>query len=190
MEKALEGMRSQSSEQMLWLGARLIDQTWHLPVMGDIFCIDLSLKCVRTKAGQDVGPVWRLLAFHYLAIRSRFPCGQPELTFGDLPEARAYSQVYRQRVCGRLCATVGRDRDSLAAASAATNGRPAGGGDLAFDFDVFPHLPLRLIWYAGDDEFSPSATLLLPRNIQRLFCLEDIVVLSERVVSRLSGQPF
>ena len=75
-------------------------------------------------------------------------------------------------------------------AALALGGRAEAGGDTAFDFDVFPRLAVRVIWYAGDEEFPPSATLLLPVNIASYLCVEDIVVLSERLVSRLAGRHF
>ena len=78
--------------------------------------------------------------------------------------------------------------EELRAAAAALGGHPVGGGDAAFDFDVLPRLRLRVIWHAGDEEFSPSATLLLPANVESYFCIEDIVVLSERLVGWLGGR--
>jgi hypothetical protein len=63
-------------------------------------------------------------------------------------------------------------------------------GDAAFDFQVFPRFSMRLIWHAPDEEFPPTATLLLPPNVESYFVAEDIVVLSEGLVSRLSGRPF
>ena len=47
---------------------------------------------------------------------------------------------------------------------------------------------MRVIWYAADEEFAPSATLLLPANIESYFGIEDVVVLSERVVAWLAGR--
>ena len=89
-----------------------------------------------------------------------------------------------------MCATAGRDAQKLSAASKSLGGQAADAGDVAFDFDVFPRLSLRLVWYAPDEEFAPSATLLLPGNVESYFCAEDIVVLSECLVSRLGGRPF
>ena len=57
-------------------------------------------------------------------------------------------------------------------------------------FDELPRVSLRLIWHAADEEFPPSATLLLPANIEEYFCSEDIVVLSECLVARLGGRPY
>jgi hypothetical protein len=127
---------------------------------------------------------------HYLGIRGQPERLAPEVTFADLPTARSYASVYQGRVIGRLCATAGRDADKLRDAAALLNGLRALGGDLAFDFDVFPRLKLRLVWHGADDEFPPSATVLLPANIESYFCSEDIVVLSEQLVARLAGRPF
>jgi hypothetical protein len=101
-----------------------------------------------------------------------------------------YAGNYDGRVIRRLCANVGRDAASLAAAAARLNARPAEGGTLAFDLGVFPRPSLRLVWRAGDDEFPPTAAMLLPANIGSMLCTEDVVVLSEQLVSRLSGKPF
>ena len=37
---------------------------------------------------------------------------------------------------------------------------------------------------------SHGCVRLLPANAESYFCSEDLVVLSERLVSRLAGQPF
>jgi hypothetical protein len=35
----------------------------------------------------------------------------------------------------------------------------------------------------------PSATLLLPRNVEEFFSTEDVVVVCESLVARLAGRP-
>ena len=203
-EMAFAAVAGQSDEQLLWLGATGVSPVsrqkaratcpWHavwlLPVLDDVFQVDLSGSRITTSAGRRVGLHWTILALHYLAITALPERHPPQTTFAELPTARSYSGVYHQRVIARLCATAGRDAQTLSAAAAALGWRRAEDGNLAFDFDVFPHLSLRLIWHAPDDEFPPSATLLMPENTEAYFCSEDIVVLSEAVVSRLAGRPF
>ncbi len=189
-ELAREALRHQSAEQIRWLGAEPAGDRWRVPVLDGVFEVDASTGRVTTAAGPEVGAAWRILALHYLAVRVRPEPTPPEITFGDLPTARSYTDVYHQRAVGRLCATVGREALQLRVAAAALGARPVDGGDAAFDFDVFPRVTMRLVWHAGDEEFPPSATLLLPASIGSYFCTEDIVVLSERLVSRLAGRPF
>ena len=189
-ERGFDALAGQGRDQFLWLGAEPIGEGWRLPVLDAALDVDLAARRVTTSAGVDVRPAWRILVLHYLAIDSRPKRLPPEITFADLRTARSYAGVYHGRVISRLCATAGRDAGRLFAAVESLGGKPAGGGDAAFDFQVFPRVWLRLIWHAPDDEFPPSATLLLPANIESYFCSEDIVVLSECLVARLGGRPF
>jgi len=189
---AFDALAAQAQEQLKWLGAEQGEGLWRLAVLGATFCIDLADRSVRLDDGADVRPWWRVLALHYLGVtlQSDGAEGQPNVTFGDLPAARAYAGVYRQRVNQRLTATAGRDRQTLLAAAASVGAAMVDGGDVAFDVHVFPRLKARVIWHDADEEFGPSATLLLPANIEALLCIEDIVVMSERLVARLSGGAF
>lgn len=189
-EIGFEAVAHQPEEQIRWLGAEPVDGGWRLPVLNDTFDVDLAAKQIKTSAGEPVGPPWRILALHYLAIPSRPEALPAGVTFADLAAARSYSGIYQGRTIGRLCATAGRDAKTLCEAAGALGAREAAAGDLAFDFDMFPRVALRLLWHAPDEEFPPSATLLLPENIESFFCSEDIVVLSESLVARLGGRPF
>ena len=187
---AFEAVGRQPAEQMVWLGAERVGGLWRLPVLGDVFEVDPAARRSSASGGRPVGPLWGILALHYLAVASRPERLAAEVTFADLPTARSYAEVYRARTVARLCAAVGRDAQSLRIAATGLGGRSVAVGDAAFDFDVFPRLTVRLVWHAPDEEFPPSATLLLPRNVESYFSAEDIVVLSERLVARLAGKPF
>lgn len=183
-----DAARRQTAEQMVWLGASRVGSLWRLAILNDAVEVDLSGRRITASSGQDVNPAWCVLLLHYLGVAGRPERLTPAITFADLPTARTYARVYQQRAIGRLCATAGRDADKLRAAATGLGGREVDGGDAAFDFDVFPRLCLRVIWHAADEEFPPSATILLPANIESFFCIEDIVVLSERVVGWLGGR--
>jgi hypothetical protein len=190
LERAYFLVAGQEAEKLLWLGAELCDKGWRLPVLNESFCVDLQNGRITTSDGAEVGPHWSILSLHYLAIASYPELREPEITFADLSTARSYAGVYQQRVIGRLCGTVGRDVGKLRSAAEGLKGQAVAAGDVAFDFNVFPRFSVRLVWHSPDDEFPPSATVLLPINAESYFCSEDLVVLSERLVSRLAGSPF
>jgi len=190
LELAWQRFRLQSAEQLMWLGAEPGPQGWRLPVLGDLFELDPEGGTIRLASGVKVGDAWQVLALHYLAVPGQPQPEPPEITFADLPTARSYAEVYHQRAAARLARAFGHDTVRLWAAACALGGRALRLGDAAFDFDVFPRICVRLVWYAGDEEFSSSVTWLLPRNIEAFFCPEDVVVLSERLAARLAGRPF
>ena len=188
--KAVESLRSQSDAQLAWLGAQRAGSLWRLPVLDGALQVQMDTGEVFRDDGPSVRSPWRVLVLHYLDIRTRPPAGPPEATFASFPSARNYASVYEKRVNGRLCATVGRNLDTLRSAANAIGTRDVPGGDVALEVNVFPRIPIRLIWYAGDEELPPACTLLLPANIESYLCTEDIVVLSEGFVSRLGGASF
>jgi len=189
-ERAFARLCDQSAEQLRWLGAVAHESDWQLPVLNETFEVRGSSKEVVTLAGREVGPAWRILALHYLGVTLRPDRVPPRITFDDLATARSYGDVYRGRVISRLCATAGRQQETLRRAAGALGGRSVDRGDASFCFDVFPRVEVCLIWHAADEEFPASATLLLPENTESYFCPEDIVVMSEGLVSRLSGKPY
>ncbi len=189
-ELAFEALQQQSPEQLAWLGVETRDDTLRVRVLDDRIGVSIAKKRVTTAAGQEIGPFWRILVLHYLKIAGRPERKDPAVVFADLANARSYNKVYEGRTAGRLCGTIGREEGPLREAALSLGGRDAEGGDMAFDFDLFPRLSMRLLWHAPDEEFPPSATILFPPNIESFFCSEDITVLSERLVSRLCGRPF
>lgn len=190
LELAWQRFRNQSAEQLMWLGAQPEAHNWRLPVLADFFVVNGQENTVRLASGAPVGDAWQVLALHYLAVTGRPEPQPPEITFADLATARGYAEVYRHRAAARLAGAFGQDSVRLWASARDLGGRVVRLGDAAFDFDVFPRVSVRLVWYAGDEEFAPSATWLLPRNIEDFFCAEDVVVLSERLAARLAGRPF
>ncbi len=190
IQLGFDTLAGQSQKQIEWLGAERLDDGWQLTVLAQRLRVCPKERRVVTSAEEEVSPAWGILALHYLAVTTRPAQQEPAITFADLGASRSYAGVYQGRVIHRLCATAGRNAQTLTAAAESLGAQTVNGGDLAFDFPMFPRVTLRLIWHAADDEFPPSATILLPSNIEEFFCAEDIVVLSESLVARLCGKPF
>lgn len=190
VQKALATFQSQTPEQIGWLGGVGSPAGWELPVLGESLWVDDVCGAVMARRDKPVRPPWQILVLHYLSVSGRPAREPPQVTFADLPSGRGYADVYRNRTVGRLCATVGRNRESIHAAAAAIGGRKVAGAPLSFVFNVFPRLAAGLVWHPADEEFPPAATWLLPPNIEMFLSTEDIVVLCECCVSRLEGKPF
>ena len=145
---------------------------------------------MSTASGAPIGTLWQILALHYLLAAVPVPRSGRQITFEEIPEARGYSGPYTGRVLKLFCATVGRSRDSLLAAARNLQAEIVPGGDLAVRLRVFPQVPLTVAWYEGDEELPPGAAFVYQDNITALLDVEDIVVMAERVVSRLRGKPW
>jgi hypothetical protein len=191
--RGLEALRTRDAGPLVALGAVPAgDRRYELPVLEGRYRIDLGAGTVARAddgGGIDVPMVWRILAVHYLAARRPDSTMTRWVSYAEFQDVREYEKVFRVRVVGRLCATAGRDRESFTAACARLGGQPIPGGDAGFRIQVFPRLAVVVTWYAADEEFPANVSFLLPDNALDCLPLEDLVVLSESVVSRLQGRP-
>ena len=65
---------------------------------------------------------------------------------------------------GSLERAIDRAPDDFRRACEALGGTAAPGGDLCYDLDLFPDLPVRLRFWHADEDFPPSLDLLWDRN--------------------------
>ena len=188
---ALKRARQVQADDLLQLGVicesrnRLV-----VPSLTGTFHINLSEGTVLDQSGQNARMVWAILVLHYLASRpGRY--GKPVegyVSFTDIPQARSYAKPYQNRVIDRFLHTAGRNQASFQSAAARLGGASISVGDVAFEFRVFPQVRLRVIWYRGDEEVGPGASFLYEKQIVGIFCVEDIVVMSELLVGALSSK--
>ncbi len=178
------------------LGAEICgDGRFRLPVLNSVFTVDLpgrdisfSTPTPEGTSSGSVGVMWQILALHYLCGDIPRNDGFRWVSFADFQEIRGYQSVYQGRVISRFCATAGRSIEQFQQAGERHGGAPLRLGDAAYHFQVFPRSPLRVVWYAGDGELPAGATILYPDNILTILPLEDVIVLSEGLVSRLQGK--
>lgn len=159
-----------------------------VPVLAGNFYVDLAACTVKDDQGHDASPAWAILALHYLLSRPREISSQDYISFMDIPEARGYAKPYQGRVVGRFLHTAGRDEATFRDAAEKIAAKKLEAGDAAYEFAIFPRVHVQIIWYRGDDEVSAGASFLYERQVADMFCVEDIVVMSELLVGALSSK--
>ena len=189
LARGFELLRGRDAESTKKLGAALAGSgRLELPVLEGAFLVDAEAGICQTTGGEELRIEWQILAVHYLGAEIPGRELSRWVSFPELAaEARAYESAYRGRVLGRLTATAGRDRETFTKACRRLGGEPVDGpGDEGFEFRVFPNVPVRLAWYAGDDELPPGAAMVYGDNVTDFLPVEDVIVLSERLVARLA----
>ena len=167
------GVVSESAEQL------------RVAVLGGSFEVDLSGGVVKDAGGQKASVAWAILVLHYLLSRPSEMSGGEYISFMDIPDARGYAKPYDGRVIGRFLHTAGADEATFRAAAKWLGGKEIQAGDAAYEFAMFPRVRMRLLWYRGDEEVAPGASFLYEKQIVGIFCVEDIVVMSELLVGAL-----
>jgi hypothetical protein len=102
----------------------------------------------------------RALFLFYLATAD---CSAPAnrwVALSDLPSGEFYNAAYRGYSGNRIVSVFGNDMEALERAAQRAGGTPEPIGDLGFRFQALPRVPLCLVYWRGDEEFSPSCRVL------------------------------
>ncbi len=161
-----------------------------LQVLGSVVGIDREGGAVEV-TGVRAPTQLAVCALHYLS--ANLPNGAPPdagqlVSFNDIPVMRGYYAPYSGRVLGRLTRRFGAEATDLGGCSTELGGLAEPMGDIGYRFGFFPHVPVRLTYFLGDDEFPPKANLLYNESITALLPPEDVIVMSELLAARLCGK--
>lgn len=145
---------------------------------GEIFKEDGDVEEIRAS----------ILILHYLVGASGDPLSGKEIDFRSLPGGINYLGPFTNRSIRRLIRRFDNDISSLREAALEVGAELIEGyGDLAFRIWAFPKVPVKLIFWKGDEEFDPTANIVFDSSITGYLSTEDVVVLSELMVERLIG---
>lgn len=140
---------------------------------------------VRLEDGGKVPVTERILILHYLHTASGVPLSGEWISFGQVPGGEIYLPVFRARSVDRLVRAFNGREEMLVEAARALGGIEADYGDVSVKFRAFPHVPVALTLWRGDDEFPVSGNLMFDATVTKYLPMEDIVVLAGMIASRL-----
>lgn len=145
-------------------------------------------KVEYTNDGASLDDVSSILLIRYLIEGARAAPRAKFMAYAEMPWGEAYLAPFTGRCIKRLAFGFGFDLKKFADRCEALGGVKAEGGDAAYDIPFLENLTLRLILWAGDDEFSPSAQILFSDNFQFAFTAEDLAYVGDVVINALKGR--
>ena len=161
--QALEGAWSQIK--------RFTDENrFKVTLLSDIYSIDTGTKSVVFGSTNAPAKEYTsIIILHYLAKAigpEKLPAPTGEwIDFNQLKGAESYYPTYRKRTIDRLIKKSG-----------------SNGEDTKKLIQVFEGVEFMIKVSRADEEFGADAAILYDRSIEQVFCVEDIVVLTEIVV--------
>jgi hypothetical protein len=136
-------------------------------------------------AQKEVPIQEQILLLHYmLSPASPFLTGN-WVSYREIPGASFYYSAFVRRAIDPLKKVFGHNVDGLLGAGEILGGQTIDSGDVGYEFRLFPHVPVRLILWAGDDEFPSEANMVFEENIKEILSPEDIAWLAGMLVYRL-----
>ena len=104
-------------------------------------------------------------------------------TFREMPWGELYIQPFTGRCLTRAAFTFGTRVEKFTAAMEKLGAQKLKYGDAGYELELLPGYTMRLIVWAGDDEFPPNSQILYSDNFADGFSAEDRVVAGDILIT-------
>lgn len=159
-------------------------------LLSDIYDIDMERRvALSSSANAPAKDHTTIILLHYLAQKLAFgtlpgPSGE-WVDFTALAGGEGYYPTFKKRTIDRVTARYGRRPEELLALVDRMPSKVSDAGETAVIVYPFVEVGIMIKVSKGDEEFGPDANILFDRSISKIFCTEDIVVITEMVVHQL-----
>ena len=127
----------------------------------------------------------QILILHYMLSSAPAALTDNWVSYREIPGASFYYSAFVKRAIDPLKKDFGQNVDGLLRAGEDLGGKIIDTGDAGYEFKLFPNVSVRLILWAGDEEFPAEANIVFNENIGEILSPEDIAWLAGMLVYRL-----
>lgn len=116
---------------------------------------------------------------------------QPEgrwLSYRELPHGQFYFHAFQGYAERPLVQEIGNDIDGLKRAARGMGGDPIEFGDCGFAFSVLPRVRLAVVYWGGDEELPPTASVLFDEAAGRYLPVDGLAQLGRMLTSWLAKE--
>ncbi len=172
-------------------GARFISQDeLEIAFLNEAYRV--TKERITNTAGQEPRPWVSILIYNHLCMPDPpAPCGE-WITFSSVPASHAKDKAWAGHVEEVIAGHFTGDVPGLKSACKGLGGTPAdveGQHDAAYEFRLFPHYPVLLLFYDAvrEENLPAQCRLLLDKTAPDYLDIESMVVLGEEFAGRLSS---
>jgi hypothetical protein len=144
-----------------------------------------QFQACEEATGKECDPGLLFLFLHYLhTADGTFPADR-WISYRELPDGMFYSQSFQGYSGARLVSTFGNDLAKFKEAATEAGGEELSHGDAAFRFQALPRLPLGVVYWLGDEEFTPYANVLFDASANHYLPTDGLAVLGRELCSNI-----
>ncbi len=130
----------------------------------------------------------QVLLLHYLDLAEDVEISGEWIAYQEVPDGKFYLDAFIRRAKNPMVQGFGDNPELMVKLTTDVYGAtPMEQGDLAVRIQALPLIPVALILWRGDDEFSPEGTILFDRTVSRILSAEDIAWLAGMIIYPLLG---
>ena len=164
-------------------GARYEDRSVIVPHLDREIVLDVDRQRFTITPSGDEAPIWlAILTIHYINnAEGALPTGKLK-HFREFKEGAFYEPAFNGKTKDVLVSVFGKDPSPIVEAGVKLGGKARDQGDASVELPYFPHTPITLIMWSGDEDFPPEASVLFDETIEQYLCAEDAAVAGQMAV--------
>ncbi len=171
------GAQYQTGESGKSIVIRYLNQSYNISLP--------DIKVSSADSGDEVPIREKVLILHYFLSAKGTPISNNLITFRELPEGKVYLPTFAKRTINHIAKFFGKEPGLLLEAGKGLGGYETGYGDVAVTIPAFEYVPITVVLWRGDDEFSPEGNILFDATITDYLSTEDAIVLCEIITWKL-----
>jgi hypothetical protein len=151
---------------------RLALQDGTVSLLGENYQVKAGERAVLQASGPPAGQMEAVIILHYLIgllQHGYHPRGE-WISFKETRDGKLFWPAFQESAIKPLVQSFHRDPE---------------GGDVAVELATFPGVFVRLIFWKGDEELPPEASLLFDRGLTEIYSTEDVAVLLMALVQKV-----
>lgn len=140
----------------------------------------------RVDSGEEVSPFLQALILTYLATADGATPSGRWIAFHSLPDGMFYAQAFRGYAEDHLVRELGeKGLAGFRQACERLQGTPLGLGDAGYAFAVLPRIHLAAVYWEGDEEFPPRASILFEDTAPHYMPTDGLAILGSQLVTSI-----
>ncbi len=186
----LEGMKDNlrhfSPEQLVNAsGGKFGNNRLVIEVFFQPFEIDLNSFVIRNKDKEVESVLFHCIVFTYLMLSDGTPQSNTWISFRELPNGYKYCNAFQGYAPDRLSKFWGLNIDGFSKTCRKIGGVIIDLGDSAFKFKVFPKIDIGVVYWNGDENYPPKASVLFNANIKHYMVTAGLATIGNELVDQI-----
>ncbi|GAB4439836.1 MAG: hypothetical protein Kow00120_07820 [Anaerolineae bacterium] len=149
-----------------------------------VTCPDFEV--LKAGDGQPASPFTQAVVLSYLQAADGTPRAHEWVSLRELPDGQFYHRAFQGYTGDMLAARLGNDleafrRGAVPLADVALTAF----GDAAYAFRVFPNLYMAVIYWLGDEDFPPRASVLFDKAAAHYLSLDGLAVVGSQLTGKI-----